>query len=163
MIFGNLMNSGEQVTYPAPVNLALDYLRTHDMMSMEPGVYEIKGRDLYVQVIDAQTNLPDQKRPEVHKYYVDLQYSPAGNEKIGFTPDLGAYQSVEGYNEEKDIMFYEEVDHEVFLKMTPGCFAVFFPWDIHRPACAVDEPALIRKIVVKIHKSLFTSGQSTTP
>jgi len=39
--------------------------------------------------------------------------------------------------------------------MEAGSFAVFFPWDIHRPACAINEPASIRKVVVKIRLSLF--------
>jgi YhcH/YjgK/YiaL family protein len=86
---------------------------------------------------------------------VDLQFSPAGNERIGFVPDNGKNNSPEGYLVERDIQFYEKVEDEVFLNMTAGSFAVFFPWDVHRPGCAVHEPAPIRKVVIKIHMSLF--------
>ncbi|MDI6936784.1 YhcH/YjgK/YiaL family protein, partial [Serratia sp. Se-PFBMAAmG] len=39
---------------------------------------------------------------------------------------------------------------ETWIRMVPGTFAVFFPQDIHRPNCAPDLPAAIRKVVVKI-------------
>lgn len=155
MIFGNLNNTGNEAAYPEPVKRALDYLKANDMLAMEAGVYELDGRKMYVQVIDTSTNLIENKRPEVHRDYVDLQYSPAGNEQIGYVPDLGKFISSEGYLAEKDIMFYDQVENEVFLNMTEGSFAVFFPWDVHRPACAMDQPASIRKIVMKLHMSLF--------
>lgn len=155
MIFGNLMNPGKETAYPEPVKRALDYLKANDMLAMEAGVYEIDGKMMYVQVIDTNTNLIENKRPEVHRNYVDLQYSPAGNELIGYVPDLGEFNSSEGYLEERDILFYDHVENEVFLNMTQGSFAVFFPWDVHRPACAMGHPAPVRKIVMKIHMSLF--------
>ena len=37
--------------------------------------------------------------------------------------------------------------------MTPGTYAVFFPWDVHIPAIEVNgESAAIRKIVLKVAK-----------
>lgn len=155
MIFGNLNNQGIEATYPEPVKIALNYLNANDMLAMSAGVYELDGKRMYVQVIDTTTNLIENKRPEVHRNYVDLQYSPAGNELIGFVPDLGNFKSSEGYQEDRDIMFYDHVENEVFLNMTAGSFAVFFPWDVHRPACAMGEPASVRKIVMKLHMSLF--------
>lgn len=155
MIFGNLYNQGNEATYPEPVKSALNYLKANDMLAMEAGVYELDGKKMYVQVIDTATNLIENKRPEVHRSYVDLQYAPMGNEMIGFVPDLGKFNSSEGYQEDRDIMFYDHVENEVFLNMTAGSFAVFFPWDVHRPACAMGEPTSIRKIVMKLHMSLF--------
>ena len=34
--------------------------------------------------------------------------------------------------------------------MQPGSYAMFFPWDVHIPAIQVEEPAKIRKIVIKV-------------
>jgi YhcH/YjgK/YiaL family protein len=155
MIFGNLNHIGQHNTYPAPVIRALEYLKAHDFVSMAPGVYEIEGKELYVQVIDAQTDYPQNKKPEVHRQYVDLQFSPAGNELIGFVPENGKNVVREDLLEARDLLFYTLVENEMFLKMDAGNFAVFFPWDVHRPACAVGEPAPVRKVVVKIKLSLF--------
>lgn len=155
MIFGNLHTPGNENIYPEPVRRALNYLKSNDMAAMEAGVYDIEGKNLYVQVLNVVTDEAKNKKPEVHRNYVDLQFSPAGNERIGFVPDNGKNNSPEGYLEERDIQFYESVEDEVFLNMTAGSFAVFFPWDVHRPGCAVHEPAPIRKVVIKIHMSLF--------
>ena len=45
---------------------------------------------------------------------------------------------------------------ESFLIAKEGDFAVFFPWDAHRPALMLgDAPATSRKCVIKIQMSLF--------
>jgi biofilm protein TabA len=155
MIFGNLDNYGNKETLPAPVAKALEYLKAHDFKTMAAGVYEIDGKDMYAQVIDAQSDLPRNKKPEVHRKYVDLQFSPAGNELIGFVPDNGKNTIAEELLAERDIIFYTEVQNETFLRMDAGNFAVFFPWDVHRPACASGTPGPLRKVVVKILLSLF--------
>jgi YhcH/YjgK/YiaL family protein len=155
MFFGNLNQVGIETIYPPPIRTALEYLKTHDCTTMQPGVYEIDGKNLYAQVMDAQTDTVDRKKPEIHRQYVDLQYAPGGNEKIGVAVDSGKNIVAENLFEERDILFYKEVPNESFITMEAGSFAVFFPWDIHRPACAINEPATIRKVVVKIRLSLF--------
>jgi YhcH/YjgK/YiaL family protein len=39
--------------------------------------------------------------------------------------------------------------------LRPGGFAVYFPWDVHMPLCAVNEKAKVRKVVVKVPVSLL--------
>ena len=36
------------------------------------------------------------------------------------------------------------------LPMTDGCYAVFFPEDVHRPCCMMDTPEDVKKIVLKV-------------
>lgn len=155
MIFGNLKHSGQSSAYPPPVVKVLELLKAKDYGYLPAGIYEIEGRDLYIQVIDTKTDIIENKKPEVHRDYVDVQYSPFGNERIGYAYDHGGYEVREDKLSEKDILYYTNVDHETFLHMEAGSFAVFFPWDIHRPNCAVEAPAEIRKVVVKVHLSLF--------
>ncbi len=155
MFFGNINQLGIENIYPVPIRKALEYLKAHDFTVMQTGVYEIDGKNIYAQVMDAQTDTVDRKKPEVHRQYVDLQYSPGGNEKIGVAVDGGKNIVAENLFEERDILFYTDVLNESFITMEAGSFAVFFPWDIHRPACAINEPASIRKVVVKIRVSLF--------
>ena len=45
--------------------------------------------------------------------------------------------------------------NEGFITSTPGCFCVFFPTDVHRPACADGEPMTVRKVVVKVSTELL--------
>ena len=56
-------------------------------------------------------------------------------------------------NSPRDICFYENNSavREGIIPLEVGTFAVYFPWDVHIPAIAVDDtPAKIRKIVIKV-------------
>ena len=61
-------------------------LKSNDFVNMEPGVYEIEGKDIYAQVFDAETGSVEEKRPDSHKNYLDVQFLASGEEKLGFTP-----------------------------------------------------------------------------
>lgn len=41
--------------YPPAIQIALNYLKNTDFDAMEAGVYELKGRQIYVQVLDLNT------------------------------------------------------------------------------------------------------------
>ncbi len=51
---------------------------------------------------------------------------------------------------EKDVIFYEAVPNETDLRLTEGMYAIFFPWDVHRPGCAARVSGPVRKVVVKV-------------
>ena len=51
--------------YPAAIQTALEYLKSHDFAAMEPGVYEIQGKDIYAQVFDAMTEDVADRRPSL--------------------------------------------------------------------------------------------------
>ena len=121
---------------------------------MEPGVYEIQGKDIYAQVFDAETGSVEEKRPESHKNYLDVQFLASGEEKLGFTPLKDEYE-VDEYFEGRDLIFYKKVENEGFVYATPGCFTVFFPCDVHRPAVADGKPMTVRKVVVKVRTTLI--------
>ena len=52
MIFSSIKNGDSFEKYPAAIQTALEYLKSHDFAAMEPGVYEIQGKDIYAQVFD---------------------------------------------------------------------------------------------------------------
>lgn len=154
MIFSSIHATGGLDKYPKAIQTAVEYLKSHDFMSMETGVYEIQGKDLFAQVMDAKTEPAMNKRPEVHKRYVDVQFLVSGSERIGVTPDTGAYELAEAV-EEKDLYFYKAVENETFIEAVPGCYSIFFPDDVHRPAVAAGDPETIRKVVVKVSMELI--------
>lgn len=121
---------------------------------MEPGVYEIQGNEIYAQVFDTVTAPAEEKRPEVHEKFIDVQFLVSGRERLGFTPDTGSYETEERL-EEKDLIFYKTVENEGFVEAVPGCYSIFFPADVHRPAVAAGEPMKIRKVVVKVSVALL--------
>ncbi|WP_010234424.1 YhcH/YjgK/YiaL family protein [Clostridium arbusti] len=156
MIFGDVSNLGDmEKSLPEPILKTINYLKNNDFLNMKAGVYEIDGKDIYAQVIDATTKEKSDAKPEVHKKYIDVQFSVEGKEKIGFARDTGNNKVSEDLLNEKDIKFYENAENEIDLIMKPGNFAVLFPNDVHRPACSVGKPSNIRKVIVKVNTELL--------
>ncbi|MDF2504979.1 YhcH/YjgK/YiaL family protein [Clostridium sp.] len=156
MIFGDVSNLGDmEKSLPEPILKTINYLKNNDFLNMKAGVYEIDGKDIYAQVIDATTKEKSDAKPEVHKKYIDVQFSVEGKEKIGFARDTGNNKVSEDLLNEKDIKFYENAENEIDLIMKPGNFAVLFPNDVHRPACSVGTPSNIRKVIVKVNTELL--------
>ncbi|AJA48776.1 hypothetical protein CPAST_c27090 [Clostridium pasteurianum DSM 525 = ATCC 6013] len=156
MIFGDINNLGDmEKSLPGPILKTINYLKNNDFLNMKAGVYEIEGNDIFAQVIDATTKEKNDAKPEVHKKYIDVQFSVEGKEKIGFARDTGNNKITEDLLDEKDIKFYENAENEIDLIMKPGNFAVLFPNDVHRPACSVGTPESIRKVIVKVNTALL--------
>lgn len=154
MIFSSIYAKDRIDIYPKAIQTAIEYLKANDFTAMEPGVYEIQGKDIYAQVFDIVTAPAEEKKPEVHEKYIDVQFLASGEELLGFTPDTGEYEVDERFDE-RDLIFYKRVENEGFIKATPGCYSVFFPADVHRPAVAVGEPVNVRKVVVKVSMNLL--------
>ncbi len=149
MFFGHIskINLNE---YPKAIQMALEYLRNTDFDTLAAGRYVLKQDVMYVQVLDLETKPKAENLPEIHRTFLDVQYLHAGKERIGVAPDLGTNEIATPYNAERDILFYKNAQAESELIMQPGSFAVFFPEDIHRPACIDGESCNIRKVVVKV-------------
>jgi YhcH/YjgK/YiaL family protein len=149
MIFGHI-SQPNPCRLPAAIEKALDFLRTTDFRRQQPGVVEIDGKHIFAQIIDLTTRDAAENRPEVHRRYLDIQFLASGEEKIGIAIDRGNNQVSESLLAQRDIIFYHDSEHESFIEMTPGSYAIFFPQDVHRPGCIKNVATPIRKIVVKV-------------
>ncbi|MEZ2380544.1 YhcH/YjgK/YiaL family protein [Enterobacter sp. RCC_40] len=149
MILGHI-SQPNPCRLPRAIEKALDFLRTTDFTALAPGVVEIDGRNIFAQVLDLTTRTWDENRPEVHRRYLDIQFLAWGEEKIGVAIDTGNNEISESLLEQRDIIFYHGSENESFIEMTPGTYAIFFPQDVHRPACIKNKASAIRKIVVKV-------------
>ena len=149
MILGHI-SQPNPCRLPQAIEKALDFLRTTDFTALAPGVVNIDGRNIFAQVLDLTTQTWDENRPEVHRRYLDIQFLAWGEEKIGVAIDTGNNEISESLLEQRDIIFYHGSENESFIEMTPGTYAIFFPQDVHRPACIKNKASAIRKIVVKV-------------
>ena len=150
MIFSSIYASDDTAKYPVGIQKAIKYLKSNDFTAMELGTYAIDGDEVYAMVMDITTAPIEDKRPEIHKKYADVQFLVTGKEKLGFAPDKRDMEIIDG-KEENDIYFYADVKDEGFVAATPGCYSIFFPNDIHRPGLVCgNETETIRKVVVKV-------------
>ena len=152
MIYNDLAKVNELLPYVSlRLGKALAYLRDNDFTDMPNGEYEVEGRDIFARVNTYETEPQEQKKPESHVKYIDVQFIVSGKEKIGYCPLTEDYKVVEDHAKERDLLFYEKTYEENFVKMLPGDIAVFFPWEAHRPGCNHgDTPNAVKKVVVKV-------------
>ncbi|SFT47274.1 YhcH/YjgK/YiaL family protein [Kosakonia arachidis] len=149
MIFGHI-SQPNPCRLPAAIETALEFLRTTDFRTLQPGVVEIDGRTVFAQILDLTTQPREQQRPEVHRRYLDIQFLAWGEEEIGIAIDRGNNVVQEELLAQRDIIYYQGSENESFFEMVPGSYAIFFPQDVHRPACNKHCATSIRKIVVKV-------------
>ena len=155
MIFSSIYANNNLNHYPGAIRRAITYLMETDFSAMEDGVYEIDGRRMFAQLFTHTSKPVEACKPELHRKYLDVQFWLSGEELFGIAPSNGVGTCTEEIDE-RDLYFYDGVANESFVHATKGCFAVFFPNDVHRPGVCIDGKALTyRKVVVKVSLDLL--------
>lgn len=148
----------ERHAFHPVIDQAISWIAETDFTRLEPGKYAIlPDEKMFCLVQEMMTEPASARRAESHFSYIDIQYLLAGTENIGVARAHPDQQITEDFAGQRDVVFYQKTLNESVITLLPGMFALFFPHDIHRPCCAPDKPAPIRKAVIKIHRDLFTA------
>lgn len=152
MIIGSMDTLDENhVDYPAIIQKALVFLREQDFTKMEDGKYPIEGDKCFANLQRYNTRPEDDCKPETHRKFVDIQYMVDGEEFMGWCPLSPDLEESAPYDEERDVTFYKALVPDSSIVLSPGCFAVLYPEDVHRPQAAVgEESCKVTKVVVKV-------------
>ena len=152
MIIGHLLNiENEMSSYPVALQQGLKFLLETDLSLLALGRHEVQDNKIYAMVAEYETQPKEQRRPEAHEKYLDIQYICSGQEMIGSGPLAAVSEIDEDCLKARDVIFYKGIAAETEIVLSQGMFAVYFPWDAHRPNCSVGEkPCKVRKVVVKI-------------
>nr|WP_295870870.1 YhcH/YjgK/YiaL family protein [uncultured Chitinophaga sp.] len=127
---------------------AFEYLATTDFHTLEKGKYEIDGDNLFAIVNEYDTIDPSGEQMESHKKYIDIQYIVKGAELIGHD-FLQQQTPSKAYSEAEDYMLFAEKP-AFFTRLDQHHFAIFFPTDLHMPNLRIDQPAAVKKVVIKL-------------
>ncbi len=146
MIIDTIDNLGKYVTLNPLFADVVDFLKCHDLNTMEAGKYPIKEKDLFLNLQMAKGRSQETAVLETHVEMIDIQIPISGDETFGYTPlsDLPSFD----YNAEKDITKYGDTKAQTYVTVKPGQFAIFFPQDGHAP-CITNVPE-IKKAIFKI-------------
>jgi YhcH/YjgK/YiaL family protein len=147
MIIDVLANAEMYAKLNSRIELGLNFLKTNNFLTMEPGKYEIDGKNVFALVQTYQTKPKDSGVWEAHRRYIDIQYVAEGIERIGYT-NLNTLTVSQPYDTENDFELFK--GHGDFLTVNAGTFAIFAPQDAHMPGIAIQEPAQLKKVVVKV-------------
>ncbi len=145
MVIDTLDNLEKYVSLNPLFKDVVDFVKANDLDSLEPGKYEIKGSDLFVNIQVAKGKTKEVAVLETHKKMIDIQIPLSAEETYGYTPLCNLPEAE--YNSVKDITKYEGAA-DTYVTCKPGEFAIFFPQDGHAP-CISEEPE-IRKAIFKV-------------
>ena len=122
-----------------------EFLRRTDLDHLEPGRFDLEA-GVFALVERAAGRGTAGARLEVHRRYLDIQYSLDGRERIGWRRSPTANGSTRPTTKGGDIAFYAD-SPAVWLPLALGHFLIFFPTDAHAPL-AGEGP--LGKVVIKV-------------
>lgn len=112
------------------------------------GTYQINPRVKAI-VYEYETKVKNEVGYEAHRKNIDIQYLLKGEERVACLP-VEKLKETTPYSEEKDAAFFTASVQPIEMTLGGGYFAIFFPQDGHMPQLSVDEPKMVKKVVVKV-------------
>lgn len=120
------------------------------------GKHSVDGEKVFFMVAENMTRPLEDCRPEIHAAYADIHYVLKGEELIGVSLPSTRYLIEEDRIAQDDVAFFSPaMRDECGVRLTASQFLIAFPYEIHRPVCAVNEPVTARKLIGKVHVSLL--------
>lgn len=146
MIIDTLDNLGKYVALNPLFAEVVEFLKSHDLNTMEAGKYPIKDKDLFLNLTLAKGRTKEVATLETHINMIDIQIPLSCDETFGYTP-LGDLPEFE-YNAEKDITKYGTTLAQTYVTLKPYQMGIFFPQDGHAPC--ISENSEIKKAIFKV-------------
>lgn len=149
MIYDRLKNAQQYYLLGEKMKKGFEFLMNSDLLNLPDGRYEIDGNEIYANVQSLTTKNKEDKKWEVHRDYIDIQYVIKGEESMGYGILEDFKEIIIPYDKQKDVEFLNG-DKFNFVDVQQGDFVVFYPNDVHAPMLAIDDPKEIKKVIVKI-------------
>ena len=147
MIYDNLSNIDLYKGLSTDIYTGLLFLKQANA-DIENGTYLLNSR-VKIIVSEYETKKVNEYGYEAHKRFVDIQYVLNGEEKVSCLP-IEKLKETKVYSEEIDAAFYVADNKPQEMVIGNGYFAIYHPQDGHMPQLCVDEPQLVKKVVVKV-------------
>jgi YhcH/YjgK/YiaL family protein len=148
MIIDTLQNAQKYFSVHSLFQKAFEYIRATELQTIESGRYEIAGEDLK-SIVSTKKGVSKEEsisKFECHDNYIDIQVCIHGVETIGWKPREKCSRPSGGYNEEKDVRYFQD-EPDMYFQLTDRQFVIFFPDDVHAPMIGDGE---IKKLVIKV-------------
>jgi YhcH/YjgK/YiaL family protein len=146
MIFDSINNSDRYLGIHPGLKAAFEFLKTYPISQLKDGTHVIDGDYLFALGLATEGKGKEKAVFETHRKYIDIQYTVAGSDFIGWCEASRCTPDNQGYDPERDVEFYADRP-EHWITVPAGHFAVFFAQDAHAP---LGTDAGIHKVVVKV-------------
>ena len=149
MIIDTLQNASKYFSVHPLFEKAFQYIQEQNLDTWEVGKSDIaEGLKAIISNGPGKTAEASLSKFECHNKNIDIQLCIHGNETIGWKPREKCVTPNGEYNEEKDVLFFNDTP-DTFFDLTDGQFAIFFPEDVHAPMIG-DADSMIKKLVIKV-------------
>ncbi|MDG6882431.1 uncharacterized protein, YhcH/YjgK/YiaL family [Phocoenobacter uteri] len=149
MLFGHLSRDDYAVGLPPIFAQLCGKLKTLDLANLPLGWQDLE-EGVKMNVMELESTPAEGKAAEIHRKMIDIHVLISGEEMIEYglqTPDLSLYNE---YNEQDDYQISDIIEDKNQLVLTPNAFAIFLPYEPHKPVNSVTGNKKLRKIVVKV-------------
>lgn len=147
MILDTLDRSARYECLHPRLGRAFELIASTDWMALEPGIHELEGRDIFVNVMERDLKQKAEAKLEVHNAYIDIQVLVDGErEAFGWSPRAALARPQGPFDTEADIRFYDD-EPQTYYTLLPGQFTLLLPEDGHAPMVGEGR---VRKIIVKV-------------
>lgn len=149
MIFDTLANLCAYCGISPSMDTAIAYIRGLPLENLPLGDFSVEGTRVYGFYRAFPLKAEAALLFENHRRYIDIQCVLSGCEEI-LCAQADTLPLATAYDAEKDIAFFKDGPNATRLVLTPGTFAIFFPWDAHKPCCVADACTQSHKLVIKV-------------
>ena len=151
MIYDSLSNISTYKDFSQDIYSGLLFLQQASP-DIAIGTYQINPRVKAI-VSEYETKVKNEVGYEAHRKNIDIQYLLKGEERVACVP-VEKLKETKPYSEEKDAAFFTASVQSMEMTLGDGYFAIFFPQDGHMPQLSMDEPKMVKKVVVKVEINL---------
>ena len=146
MILDHLNNAARSLPLHKDFAKAFEFLRQAGLKDMADGKYPIDGDRVVATIAASEGRGTAGAKIEAHRKFIDIQFTIAGEEVIGWKPTPACSPVITPYDPVKDIEFLGG-EPITWVTVPPGTFMIFFPEDAHAPLAGKGK---VRKVVVKV-------------
>lgn len=150
MLLGDLSRADYAKSLPPVFARLCEKLKNLDLVNLPLGWQDLE-EGVRMNVMEFETSPAEEKKAEMHRKFIDIQLVISGEEMIEYglsEPDLALYDE---YRDEDDYQLTAKIEHKNELILQPNMFAIFLPYEPHKPGNAVGgQNKLLKKLVVKV-------------
>jgi biofilm protein TabA len=149
MIIDTIQNAHKYFSVHPLFAKAFEYIQQTDLANASDGKSDIaESLKAIISNAPGKTKETSLQKFECHNKNIDIQLCIKGVETIGWKPREKCTSPKGEYNDEKDVLFFDDAP-DTYFQLSDGQFAIFFPEDVHAPMIGEGE---IKKLVIKVKK-----------
>lgn len=148
MIYGNIKNLDEiKNLLDEKIKKCFEFYKSNNLESFEKGSYKIDGDNLFVNIVEYETTIEENRFWEAHKKYLDIHLILLGKEiiNVNFIDNMKQKDFVD-----KDDFLPLEGDKKSSIVLEKGDFLICYPSDGHMTGIKVNDSENIKKAIFKV-------------